>query len=332
MKRFWFGLLVLSLVLSACQSEPSRVNAMAAAVTATPLPTIPGPPTSTPTPLPTATVTPVPAPVGERSYFDRPDDTPGLYQVHVLYVTLKDRRDRRRDLDNSIVQSVKLFNNWLAGQTGGSTLRFDTYSAALDITYIPLNRTEAEFDAETRQKYPSSAYHRDYLEDVLRLAGYLQPGKLYLVYFDLIHHHACGDAAWPPLLKGQVVVVYPNATPPGWYPCAAHQLGVHLYTPGYLDLVALHEILHGLGFVPQCGLHQHKVGHSSDDRHDLMYQSEQNNDNLPPDQLRLDPGNDDYYHHSIADCPDLADSAFLVPLPASPEPPPGWPPEWLLDN
>jgi hypothetical protein len=40
---------------------------------------------------------------------------------------------------------------------------------------------------------------------------------------------------------------------------------------------------------------------------------------------RIDPGHDDYFRHGIAGCGDLADSAFLDPLPASPELPPDWP-------
>jgi hypothetical protein len=47
---------------------------------------------------------------------------------------------------------------------------------------------------------------------------------------------------------------------------------------------------------------------------------------FPP---RLDVDRDDYFEHDIPDCPDLADSAFLEPLPAAPAAPIGWPYETL---
>jgi hypothetical protein len=47
-------------------------------------------------------------------------------------------------------------------------------------------------------------------------------------------------------------------------------------------------------------------------------------------QMLLDPGNDDYFNHNIPNSPDLAKSAFLEPLPASPELPPAWPADWRL--
>lgn len=39
---------------------------------------------------------------------------------------------------------------------------------------------------------------------------------------------------------------------------------------------------------------------------------------------KLDIGGDDYFDHPRPGCLDLADSAFLDPLPADPAPPPGW--------
>jgi hypothetical protein len=46
--------------------------------------------------------------------------------------------------------------------------------------------------------------------------------------------------------------------------------------------------------------------------------------------MLLDPGNDDYFQHSIPNCLDLANSAFLDPLPQNPETPSRWPDAWRL--
>ncbi len=49
-----------------------------------------------------------------------------------------------------------------------------------------------------------------------------------------------------------------------------------------------------------------------------------NNDLSAFEEIALDPGRDDYFGHDIAGCPDLADSAFLDPLPSNPVLPAGW--------
>jgi hypothetical protein len=46
--------------------------------------------------------------------------------------------------------------------------------------------------------------------------------------------------------------------------------------------------------------------------------------------MLLDPGNDDYFKHNIPNCPDLAKSVFLDPMPENPEVPGDWPAEWRL--
>src|ERR1051325_3270199 len=81
-------------------------------------------PTEKPTPAPIAsplgTATYSPAPVAERSYTDRPDDFPGLYQVHLLYVLPAEATDQRRDLDGKINISIEDANQWFFEQSGGS--------------------------------------------------------------------------------------------------------------------------------------------------------------------------------------------------------------------
>jgi hypothetical protein len=69
----------------------------------------------------------------------------------------------------------------------------------------------------------------------------------------------------------------------------------------------LHEIIHTLGFVAECAPHHTRAGHVSDYSTDLMYAGSE-----PWKPESLDIGHDDYYGHSRAGCPDLADSAYLA--------------------
>ena len=78
--------------------------------------------------------------------------------------------------------------------------------------------------------------------------------------------------------------------------------------------------MHTLGFVATCALHHVLQGHSSDSAEDLMYAGSE-----PWQPTTLDVNRDDYWQSGAVGCLDLANSAFLERLPASAEPPPGWP-------
>ena len=78
-----------------------------------------------------------------RSTVDRADDFVGL-QVHVIYAVPSDGIDRAFDTSGGIESSTASYQTWLAGQTGGRALRFDTYQGSLDITFQRLPRPDAE--------------------------------------------------------------------------------------------------------------------------------------------------------------------------------------------
>ena len=88
---------------------------------------------------------------------------------------------------------------------------------------------------------------------------------------------------------------------------------------GEPDTGLAHEVLHVLGYPAACGANVDEGGHVADDPADLMYGIGHTTADV------IDAGDDDYYLHAIADCPDLADSAFLDPLPAAAQLPPQWP-------
>jgi hypothetical protein len=253
-----------------------------------------------------------PAPAGARSGVDRPDEQRG-YQVHVVYATPADGPDHAYDTGGQIANAVSAINTWLSGQTGGSTLRFDTYQGAPDISFARLPRNDSDYVA-------TGSFVRDNVQSDLHSAGFNDVNKLYAVFWDGGSNESCGGGAWPPTLVGNVAAMYLNGTPPGSPPCSSNVLGASATDPAYLEIAMLHEILHSIGIVPTCAPHHVGSGHTSDGNHDLMYQGPEP---WLPDTL--DIGHDDYFAAGIPGCLDLADSAFLEPLPAAAQTPPGWP-------
>ncbi len=246
-----------------------------------------------------------------RSTDDRPDDVDG-FQLHAVYAVAADGEDRGYDVDGSIDRSVASFNEWLSRQTGGSKLRLDTCDGRLDVTFVRLASDDATIAA-------SGAFVRDEVEAEVNAMGLNDPAKLYLVYYDGTSTYACGGAPYPPDLIGNVAALYLRGFPDGPVPCDSNGFTSRVEAPTYREFAMLHETLHALGLVARCAPNHHRDGHSSDASNDLMYAGDQ-----PWQPSILDVGNDDYWNHGRADCLDLADSAFLDPLPAQPEPPPGW--------
>ncbi len=284
-----------------------------------------------PTPLPVPTFGPD-IPVTERAYADRPDDHPDQYQFHVLYVLPAEANDRQIDLDGTAARSVEAINKWFSEQSGGSTLRFDTYQGQLDVTFVQLEITNKEFLSNTVKTYDSNIFNRDYLEHTLNKMRIFHPGKIYIAFLDIsTAPNACADASHFPDLPGRLAGLYEIANS-GGYQCANEAYGEG--NPAG-DLIMIHEAIHTLGFASQCGRNQaskDNVSHTGDDNRDLMWAPAPgySGTGWDPDHMLLDPGNDDYFKHNIPNCLDLSQSAFLEPLPNNPQLPPGWPDEWKL--
>ncbi len=280
----------------------------------------------TPTPVPS--FTPTPAPVGERSYYDRTDDYAGKYQVHVVYTLFDGDKDLSRDTDGSIARSVQLANDWLSEQTGGSSLRFDSYKGELDITFLQFDITAREALEKYRADYDINHvkdnsviedYYMDYIIDELSERDFYQKGKYYIFYLEENHPNYCGYS-----LHSN----FPGVFFLGTGGCGYGRLGVDAYAWS-TEFVMLHEVLHGIGFTSECAPHNVKDNphHVNDSPIDLMYIYAN-----AGQQVILDVGNDDYFKHGIEGCPDLANSVFFEPLPDNPEVPRDWPGNYLLDN
>lgn len=284
----------------------------------------------------------IPAPLGAHSYSDRPDDEPNLYQLHVLYIVTKDFKNTTRDLDNSIEMQTEQVNKWFSEQTGGRTLRFDTYNGKLDITFIILPLTESELLNQLFNKYGKFdpayrglVYLHYMLDELLEQADALtpifSPGKLYVAYFDISLAYVCGDG---PAAGSRIIGLYPNAfNLRDQNNCKAFLGTKDDNTQGVWEHILAHEIIHGLGFPNTCAKNITKDKSHIDDpneANDIMGLSLGIYDKNPI----LDQNHDDYYLTNYANCPDLSNSPFLDPLPENPSLPEDVLPnkEWRLSN
>jgi hypothetical protein len=248
-----------------------------------------------------------------RATADRPDDLAGP-QIHVVYAVPSDGEDRHLDDNGTLEGSVASFQAWLAQETGGPALRMDTYQGSLDVTFARLAKTEAELAA-------LDPYLRDGIEDELQVMGFTAPGKLYAVYYDGLSNYACGGASWPPVIPGNVVAMYLRGLPTQPVPCSSNVFARADQAPSYWEYAMLHDLLHGLGFVPQCAPNHHRAGHVTSPNNDLMWAGDVGHWEFP---AKLDVGRDDYYGHGRGNCLDLAVSPYLTgnAVPPEPEPPP----------
>jgi hypothetical protein len=205
-----------------------------------------------------------PPPPGNRSTVDQPDEVQGS-QVHLIYAIPADGADRAMDLGETLASTTGSFNNWLAQQTGGRRLRFDTYQGRLDISFVRLPKTDAAYDTFGQRK-------RDNIEADLNRMGLLTPNKIYAVYYDGNNANTCADAPHPPDLPGQVAVLYLRGAVSGSKPCYENAFAASAAAaPGYLDFTMLHELLHTLGAVDERAPDAVLSGHAGMDPNDVMY-------------------------------------------------------------
>jgi hypothetical protein len=252
--------------------------------------------------------------LNERVTEDRPDEKTG-HQVHVIYALPFDAtEDEQLDQKGTIEESLRILNNWFELQVG-KKLRFDTYGGGkLDVTFMQLARTDSDM-----QGLPRSSVRKE-LDEQLYLHGFDNVEKAYLVYYGG-KGEQCGRGAWPPTLQGNVAALYIGPASG----CRTVPFAAGDEQPKYLEFLALHEILHVLGFVPECAPNYARTGHVDDSREDVMFSSDATGTVLG-EPSKIDVNVDDYFHKgAIPGCLDLANSAFLDPLPAAAEAPPTWP-------
>jgi hypothetical protein len=238
---------------------------------------------------------------------------PSPYSVQPLYVIPQDGVDRQLHQNGLLAGSIQVIQAWFKSQTG-SCLRFAHQDNVYTIGFARLDQTSAEInDAGTNIQ--------SQIERALATQGFNDRRKIYAVYYDgASSFSSCGTGAWPPATPGRLSVVYIQGQPPGASPCAIFRFAAAGSVPGYMEFFMLHEILHTMGYAGQCAANHTLNGHVSDSTADIMWAGD---GSWKPSAL--DVGRDDYFGHGRSDCPDLARSVFLDPLPASPEAPPRWP-------
>lgn len=237
----------------------------------------------------------------DRSTTDRPDEESGS-QVHLVYAIPSDGEDQQLDINGTIETSFTAAQAWLSGETNGRTLRLDTFAGAPDVSFLRLTRSDASLQSE-------GAFTRDAIEAEMRDAGFDSEDKIYAVYYDGGSTYACGSGAYPPTLPGNVAVLFLHGQPEGTkINCADNAITTDVNAPGFWEFVAVHEVLHTLGFVPECAPNEDLSGHIAGPANDLMYEGEEETD-LP---RTLDGGRDDYYESGIDGCLDLTDSPYLT--------------------
>lgn len=251
----------------------------------------------------------------EYSATDRLDDIEG-YQVHFIYALPSDGEDDFLDVNGKIALSSAAMNFWLEGKTG-RRVRYDTYQGDLDISFMLLDATADQISSLGTNVLAL-------IEREIKTRGFDSDHKLYVVHYDgffVTPEGYCGLASFPPEGAGISAILLLRGYNPNLDLTCPRQFTQSEDFTGYFEMTILHELLHLLGMVPECATN-FADGHVDDSSQDLLYH--QYDGSYSPLYTLLDLHNDDYYDHGIPNCPDLARSVFLDPLPPDAELPPGW--------
>ncbi|MGE3617819.1 MAG: Ig-like domain-containing protein, partial [Gemmatimonadales bacterium] len=246
----------------------------------------------------------------QRSTVDRPDDAAGD-QFHLIYAVPSDGVDRALDVSGRLAASATVAQQFLAVATGGRRLKLDTFNGgALDITFVRLTRAEAGITA--------AANPIDSIESDLAQSGTLEPGKLYLVWYDGGSRDACAQAKLPPGNPGQVGAFYLKGSFAGGtgqcLDLASGMAATAADAPRYWEFLVAHEALHTIGVVGSLAPHHQAAypGHVGEPA-DLMYAG-----TAPWTPSEVDIGHDDYAGSGLAaSVPNLFTSSFGETVPAA---------------
>jgi hypothetical protein len=312
-----FLIVALSILVSACQQNASQPED-SISIVASQGESTPDQAQSDATPLiasEDASPTPQRATSEQYSTIDRPDDNDG-YQIHFIYALPRDGVDDFLDVNGEIALSAAAMSYWLEGRTE-HRLRYDTYQGDLDISFLMLDVT-ADRVSELGTNILAL------IEREIKTRGFNSDHKLYVVHYDgffVTPEGYCGLASYPPDGAGVSAVLLLRGFNPSLQLACPRQFTKSEDFTGYFEMTILHELLHLMGMVPDCAPN-YTDGHVSDSSQDLLYY--QYDGSYSPLYTYLDLRNNDYYDHGNPDCPDLAHSVFLDPLPANAELPPAW--------
>ncbi|HET7572731.1 MAG TPA: hypothetical protein VFJ77_08720 [Gaiellaceae bacterium] len=211
---------------------------------------------------------------------DQPDAVLAV-SWHVLYVVPSNGVDRFASYAPHFAGDAAAMSNWWVGQDSTRRPRFDLLDAPgcaseygrLDISFL-------------RLATPIGALSFDEVTREVAAAGFDDPDKAYLVYVDDTPHAGdeygiCGEGGTDDTALAYAVVFL--------------QACGQSYSDDRRQLVATHEIVHGLGAVLPDAPHSCDDGHVCDAANDLMQAAFDGSAWLG--SVALDVGRDDYYGH-----------------------------------
>ena len=243
-------------------------------------------------------------------------DTQQAFQIHVVYAVPAGGTDRFAQVVSGIATDLASIDVWWRNQDGTRTPRFDLAA------FSPCSSTFGQLDISAVHLLHDAAYYApkqyELLRDDLDAAGFNDPDKKYLVYYDgpAVQSSAdtvtCGSADSG--VTGGGPFAYSIAYLGGF-------CGATLGTGGPTAVIAEHELIHGLGAlaippVPPGPPHAcpGDPGHPCDSPKDIL--SPSFDPDVTLDSLVLDVGRDDYYGHP-GPWWDIRNSLFLAHLDSS---------------
>jgi hypothetical protein len=260
-------------------------------------------------------------PAKGRATEDRPDVN-GLSSLHVIYMVPADGVDEELDLDGTLDAAMASMNAWFLRETPGRQLRLDVFgfpngSAALDVTFVRGEKTQAEYAAHADGVFVA-------ITDELEQRGWNDdPGlKRYVVYYGgpAESTNVCGTAYYNTLGTdyAQWSVVFLDAATG----CGAREFGTPEMGAGRSEAIAVQEMLHNEALArPQSPHHcwafqghlctaaaGAALGDLDPESFDVLFPFV----TYTLEEKVLDIDHDDYYEHP-APWNDLSDSPFFEP-------------------
>ncbi|HEY3922445.1 MAG TPA: hypothetical protein VGL76_10060 [Gaiellaceae bacterium] len=246
---------------------------------------------------------------------DRPD-TFGGDEIHVIYASPADGTDRFAQVASAIATDIGSIDAWWRVEDPTRTPRWDFAAfpscsgfGALDISDVKLSHDTAYYNSAPAQRLPL-------IRDDLVAAGFTDPTKKYLVYYDQAQPATgteCGSAYVSAQSGGFAgVFIAPNleSTAPGKGCGSIEATGIR---GGYSAVVAAHELVNALGALDDTS----SPGPPHKCPTDPLHVCDNSLDVLAPtpsattiDTAILDYKHDDYYAHS-GSWWDVQDSPWL---------------------
>jgi len=265
----------------------------------------------------------------DESAVDRLPDAVSAFEIHVVYAFPSDGTDRFSERASAIATDLASMDLWWRGQDPTRTPRFDLAAfpgcpfglGQVDLSSVRLPQSAAAYGAGVQYAL---------IRDDLAAAGFADPDKKYLVYYD-----------GPPVPSGDgngVLCGQSDTGIPGGGPRAYSLVylggvcGSGLGTGGIATVTATHELIHGLDALVFPGPPHACPGdpaHPCDSPNDILYPKPDPSVTL--DSLTLDVGHDDYYGHS-GSWYDVQDSPFLTRLDSADRAPPSTPPGFVVTS